>query len=73
MTNTNGTHSAAAQPDLTIEKRGLAQMLKGGVIMDVVTPSTPDRRRGRRLRGDGAGARAGRHPRPGRRGAHERP
>jgi len=38
MTNTNGTHSAAAQPDLTTEKRGLAQMLKGGVIMDVVTP-----------------------------------
>ncbi|MFQ3537031.1 MAG: pyridoxal 5'-phosphate synthase lyase subunit PdxS [Aggregatilineales bacterium] len=25
-------------PDLTTEKRGLAQMLKGGVIMDVVTP-----------------------------------
>ena len=22
-------------------KRGLAEMLKGGVIMDVVTPSTP--------------------------------
>ena len=38
MTNTNGIHSAAAQPDLTTEKRGLAQMLKGGVIMDVVTP-----------------------------------
>ena len=33
MTNTNGTHGAAAQPDLTTEKRGLAQMLKGGVML----------------------------------------
>jgi len=38
MTSANGTHGTAAQPDLTTEKRGLAQMLKGGVIMDVVTP-----------------------------------
>ena len=41
-------------------KRGLAQMLKGGVIMDVVTPEhARDRRRGRRVRRDGAGARPG--------------
>lgn len=38
MTNANGTNGAVEQPDLTTEKRGLAQMLKGGVIMDVVTP-----------------------------------
>ncbi len=35
MTGTNG---ASNHTDLTTEKRGLAQMLKGGVIMDVVTP-----------------------------------
>jgi pyridoxal 5'-phosphate synthase pdxS subunit len=35
MTGTNG---ASSHTDLTTEKRGLAQMLKGGVIMDVVTP-----------------------------------
>jgi pyridoxal 5'-phosphate synthase pdxS subunit len=33
--NTNGTHGETGTPAL---KRGLAQMLKGGVIMDVVTP-----------------------------------
>ena len=49
-------------------KRGLAEMLKGGVIMDV---TTADQARiaedaGRR-RGDGARAGAGRHPRRGRR------
>ncbi len=41
--NGNGTHAQAA--DKTVGswelKRGLAQMLKGGVIMDVVTPSRP--------------------------------
>ncbi|PJF37165.1 MAG: pyridoxal 5'-phosphate synthase lyase subunit PdxS [Candidatus Thermofonsia Clade 1 bacterium] len=34
----NGTDGTTEYPDLTTEKRGLAQMLKGGVIMDVVTP-----------------------------------
>ncbi len=33
--NNNGTHGETGTPAL---KRGLAQMLKGGVIMDVVTP-----------------------------------
>ncbi|MCS6872731.1 MAG: pyridoxal 5'-phosphate synthase lyase subunit PdxS [Anaerolineae bacterium] len=33
-----GKNGATDYPDLTTEKRGLAQMLKGGVIMDVVTP-----------------------------------
>ena len=40
-------------------KKGLAEMLKGGVIMDVTDASAGPHRRGRgRLRGDGAGARA---------------
>ena len=44
-------------------KSGLAEMLKGGVIMDVVTRRPgADRRGGRRGRGDGARARARRHP-----------
>ncbi|MFN7209872.1 MAG: pyridoxal 5'-phosphate synthase lyase subunit PdxS [Aggregatilineales bacterium] len=34
----SGKNGSAEYPDLTTEKRGLAQMLKGGVIMDVVTP-----------------------------------
>lgn len=46
MSGTNGTHTVTtvdATADVTPEqanllKRGLAQMLKGGVIMDVVTP-----------------------------------
>ncbi len=55
-------------------KRGLAEMLKGGVIMDVVTAEqAKHRRRRRRRRRHGARAGARRHPRPGRRGAHERP
>ena len=55
-------------------KSGLAEMLKGGVIMDVVTPEQAQDRRGRgRRRGDGARARAGRHPPRRRRRAHERP
>ena len=42
-------------------KRGLAEMLKGGVIMDVVTARAGQDRRGRRrLRRDGA--RAGARP-----------
>src|SRR6187401_226775 len=39
-TNTNGNHANGngSQQDAALLKRGLAQMLKGGVIMDVVTP-----------------------------------
>ena len=38
-TNANGTHSNGnKQTGTETVKRGLAQMLKGGVIMDVVTP-----------------------------------
>ena len=41
-------------------KSGLAEMLKGGVIMDVTDAEQADDRRGRgRLRGDGARARTG--------------
>ena len=60
--------------DAVTVKRGLAQMLKGGVIMDVVTPEQAKiaEEAGRRG-GDGAGARSGRHSRGRRRGAHERP
>ena len=52
-------------------KRGMAQMLKGGVIMDVVTPEQAKiaedaGRRGRH----GPRARPRRHPRPGWRGPH---
>ena len=54
-------------------KAGLAEMLKGGVIMDVVTPEQAQDRRGRRRRrGDGARARPGRHPARRRRGPHVR-
>ena len=54
-------------------KKGLAQMLKGGVIMDVVTPE-----HARIAEEAGAVAvmaleRVGGYPRPGGRGAHERP
>ena len=53
-------------------KRGLAQMLKGGVIMDVVTPEqAEDRRGGGRGGGDGARAHPGRHPGRRRRRADE--
>ena len=34
----NGKHGATGQTGTVAVKRGLAQMLKGGVIMDVVTP-----------------------------------
>ena len=54
-------------------KAGLAEMLKGGVIMDVVTPEQAHRRGRRRLRGDGARARARGHPPRRRRGAHVGP
>src|SRR6188474_2704430 len=38
-TNTNGNHAnGSKQTGTDAVKRGLAQMLKGGVIMDVVTP-----------------------------------
>ena len=44
-------------------KTGLAEMLKGGVIMDVVTPEEAKiAEEAGRLCGDGAGARARRHP-----------
>ncbi len=44
-------------------KAGLAEMLKGGVIMDVVTPEQAKiAEDGGRGRGDGARARAGGHP-----------
>jgi len=33
-----GSLAGAGQTGTTTVKRGLAQMLKGGVIMDVVTP-----------------------------------
>ena len=39
--------------------KNLAQMLKGGVIMDVTTPEQLGRRGRRRVRGHGVGA----HPR----------
>ena len=52
-------------------KVGLAEMLKGGVIMDVTNAEqAEDRREGRRVRGDGAGARAVGYPQRRRRGAH---
>ena len=54
-------------------KRGMAEMLKGGVIMDVVTRGAGQDRRGRRRRcRDGIGARARRHSCPRRRLANER-
>ena len=44
-------------------KVGLAEMLKGGVIMDVTNAEQAQDRRGRRRgRGDGAGARSRGHP-----------
>jgi pyridoxal 5'-phosphate synthase pdxS subunit len=52
-------------------KVGLAEMLKGGVIMDVTDAQTGgDRREGRRLRRDGARTRSRRHPQGRRRGPH---
>ena len=55
-------------------KSGLAEMLKGGVIMDVTDRRAgADRRGRRRVRRHGAGARPGGHPRAGRRGPHVRP
>ena len=70
-TSTAGTGSAPTTPEpgsapggtrrtatFTV-KRGLADMLRGGVIMDVVTAEQAKHRRGRRRRGgDGARARA---------------
>ena len=54
-------------------KVGLAEMLKGGVIMDVVDRRAgADRRGGGRRRGDGARARAGADPQGGRRRARQR-
>ena len=45
-------------------KTGLAEMLKGGVIMDVVTPEQARiAEDAGAVRGDGAGAGPGRHPR----------
>jgi pyridoxal 5'-phosphate synthase pdxS subunit len=38
MTHTNGNHNGAGETGTFKLKAGLAQMLKGGVIMDVVTP-----------------------------------
>src|SRR5262245_24368085 len=38
MTTTNGNQNGAGETGTPALKRGLAQMLKGGVIMDVVTP-----------------------------------
>ena len=52
--------------------RELAQMLKGGVIMDVTTPEQARiRRRGGRLRRHGTRTHPGRHPCRRRRLAHE--
>jgi len=48
-------------------------MLRGGVIMDVVTPEQATIARTPGGGGDGAGARPGRHPPRRRRRAHERP
>ena len=54
-------------------KKGLAQMLKGGVIMDVVTPEHAKiAEDAGAVRRHGARARPGRHPRRGRRRPHER-
>ena len=49
----------------------LAQMLKGGVIMDVTTPEQA--KRGGCLRRNGAGKDTGGYPGRGRRGQNERP
>jgi pyridoxal 5'-phosphate synthase pdxS subunit len=57
----------------TCASSGLAEMLKGGVIMDVVDAEQADRRGRRRVRGDGARARPGRHSAGRRRRAHVRP
>ena len=54
--------------------KNLAQMLKGGVIMDVTTPEQAQHRRGRRrMRRYGARAHSRRYPRGRRRFPHERP
>ena len=74
MTNGhNGKDGAENKPaDQMMLNRGLAQMLKGGVIMDVVTPEQAKIAAGSGRRGrHGAGARPGGHSRPGRRGAHD--
>jgi hypothetical protein len=60
------TTGQAAQKGTSRVKRGMADMLKGGVIMDVVTPDQA------KIAED-AGAVAVRHPRPGRRRPDERP
>ena len=53
-------------------KRGMAEMLKGGVIMDVVTARAGQDCRGRRRRsGHGFGTSPCRYPCPRRRCAHE--
>ena len=53
--------------------KNLAQMLKGGVIMDVTTPEQAKHRTGRgRMRGDGARTHSGRYPCCRRRFPHER-
>ena len=54
-------------------KTGLAEMLKGGVIMDVTNAEQAKiAEDAGAVRGDGARARAGRHPQGRRRGAHGR-
>ena len=53
-------------------KRGMAEMLKGGVIMDVVTPEQARiAEAAGAVADDGTGTSAGRYPRPGRSRADE--
>jgi hypothetical protein len=66
--------AATAGTGTTRVKRGMAEMLKGGVIMDVVTPEQAKiAEDAGACRRHGARAGARRHPRPGRRLADERP
>lgn len=53
--------------------RQLAQMLKGGVIMDVTTPEQARRRGSGRMRRHGTRAHSRRYPRRRWRQPHERP
>ena len=66
-------NSSHPRPAPARVKRGMAEMLKGGVIMDVVTPEQA-RASPRQPGGGGHGARTGarRYPRPGRGGPNER-
>ena len=67
--NGGGPHARREAFELKV---GLAEMLKGGVIMDVTTAEQAKiAEDAGRLRGDGARARARRHPQGRRRRAHD--